>query len=773
MRRLLILLISSLLAGMFILGGCDYLDHDIEGPARENVPPIVQFVNIPVETAKFNSDTTIYWYGTDVDGFIVQFRYAVVEEEFVGDVTSYLNATPDSLIPWVELDVDLDDPQTNARVTMSADINDPVRKYVASYVFLQAVDNMGGKSDIVYRMFFKNNHFPNTSISSRSTSDPYVNTVAKGGILEGISVSWEGEDPIDYPHDPPPFQYQWRFYGPYDSTEMITFDSICVGSVFVDIYGDFYIHGETFPLENNPDTTIDDTVVPPETTIVIDTSWVLVDTLGRNNAFGEWSDFLYMDSLDVYSDFNRLVDSSYDPISDNIWVYDENTNIYDVYRNVDIDTTSQYYFLIWCQSRDDSKVPDPVPAFSWVSVIEPRFEREVIIIDASSYKRPSSGFWNWPVFPLPPDYDRDTEPLVKRFYGELVESWAGPGTFDFSTDMEDIRFTFPSGSSCRLKYGTYQASQDYYPIINISGCDNYGISPVTLRDMLKHKIVLIIKDNPGGELIMENDVLLAVIDGLNAGMSAWSMVRGPFMPPASGSYVDTVTWQPVPASYQQYFGVINMRFQGWQGAIMDPDASKAGSRIEDFVGADPLTDDIDNIVLPEMTIDTTLLEENYLWIPGSGYGQYDYRCPDPDNPPGEILIGALPEVGYVEKYLFATARYLYVSKYGNETPFMIEQCNRDVGIWEKANGSVVGITYNTGLFRTAHYSFGLLPMEETGAQECFNNMMDWLSVQPFIQTGKMAPQAAPHVDVQQLREVTNELHRMKAEGLLRSYGEGE
>jgi len=777
MRRLLILLISSLLVGIFIIAGCDFLKHDIKGPDRENVPPVVQFVNIPVEEARFLSDTTVYWYGTDVDGFIVQFRYAVVEEAIVGpDPIAYIAGTPDSLIPWNMLDVALDDPQTNVRITMSADIEDPVRKYVASYVFLQAIDNLGEKSSVAYRMFFKNNHFPNTAISSRDVSDPYVNTITRGGILDGVTINWSGSDPIDYPRNPPPFQFQWKFYGPYDSLEMVELDSLCVGSLFVDIYGDFYLHGDTFALEGDPDTTIDIGVTPPETTITIDTTWVLVDSLGRNNAFGQWSDFLYLDSLEEYSYLNRLVDSSYDPISDDIWVYDQNTHIYDVYRNTTIDTTSQYRFLVWCQARDDSKVPDPVPAFNWVSVIEPKFEREAIIIDATQYKYTTSGFWNWPIFPQKhfpgaSEWGRDTEPMVKHIYGQMIENWAGPGTFDFSSDMEDIRYYFEDETSCRIKYGMYKASQDYYPIVKISGCDNFGIPSVSLRDILKHKIILIIKDNPGGDMIMDSDVMLAIMDGLNAGMSAWSMLRSPFVSPGS-QWVDTVQWQDVPASYQGYFGVINMRYSGWQGAV-NKDVNNPGIRIEDFVGATPLIDEdgADNIDLPHLTIDEELLKDRYLWMGGSGFGQYDLYCPDPLNPPGEILIGALPEVGYVEKFLFAEARYLYESKYGNQSPFMERTCNRDIGLWEKANGAVVGITYNTGLFRTSHFSFSLLSVEEQVAQECFNSMMDWLSVQPFIQTGKISAGAAHRVNPQTFRDITDELHELKAQGLLRSYSD--
>jgi len=226
-----------------------------------------------------------------------------------------------------------------------------------------------------------------------------------------------------------------------------------------------------------------------------------------------------------------IVDSSYDPLTDDIWVYDQNTHIYDVYRNETIDTTSQYYFLIWCQARDDSKVPDPVPAFNWVSVIEPRFERTAIIIDATS-------------FPNKP-YDNSTEPIVKRVLGQMIDDWAGAGSFDFETFPEDILYSFPDGTRCRIQYKKYFASQDYYPISKLTKCDNYGISAVSLRDILKHKIVIVVKDNPGGELIMDNAIMLSVLDGLNAGMSAWSMVRSPFQGLVSSICVSPVGRAPL------------------------------------------------------------------------------------------------------------------------------------------------------------------------------------------------------------------------------------
>jgi len=113
MKRLFVIF-SALLLSSYILGGCS---KDIKGPPRVNIPPIVDFVNIPVEGAKFSTDTTIYWYGTDVDGFIKYFKLAVIESTTVGaDPLAYLNRTPEDSVPWKILDVTLDNPATKQKV---------------------------------------------------------------------------------------------------------------------------------------------------------------------------------------------------------------------------------------------------------------------------------------------------------------------------------------------------------------------------------------------------------------------------------------------------------------------------------------------------------------------------------------------------------------------------------------------------------------------------------------------------------------------------------
>lgn len=757
MRRVL-LLICTLLPAIYFFVGCE---KKIVGKERENVPPVVHFVNIPIEGAKFSSDTTVYWYGMDVDGFITHFKYAVVESTIVGDPVTYIQTTPDTSIGWIVLEVELDNPQTNAKIKMSADISDPVRKYVASYVFLQAVDNLGAKSEVVYRLFRKNNHFPNTEISVNALNDPYVNAVTRGGALKGVSISWSASDPIDYPRNPPPFEFQWGFYGPYDSLQMVALDSICTGSLFVDIYGDFYYSGDLYPVVGSPDTTIDTMVTPPETTIIVDTTWILVDTLGRGNAYGDWQEMLYLDSIPDYLD--RLVDSSYDALSGETWVYDGATQIYDVYKDFPVDTTSQYNFLFWCQTRDDSKVPDPVPAYSWLSVIDPKFEREVIVLDITSYKKVS---WNWPVFPKTAysgaDYwDQSTVPVVKKVIGEMINTWKGGDVFDIDDTLEALCYEFDRIEYC-IPFGKFHATQDYYPIGPLTkpwmSTDNRGIMAVTLRDILKHKIIILFNDDVGSQVVTNSPQMLEIFDGLNAGMSCWAMLRDPFVDFVWAVYP---TPQNVPQKYQTYFGVSGMRHTCWQGTI-NRYLDNPGIRIEDFIGAHILPEFQPDF--PYLPVDTTLLEDRYLWIPGGGFFQYQFRCPET----GEILIGAYPEIGYIQKHPFAEAVYLYHSKYRNEPAGFRQHCGKTVGIYEKYEGAVVGIRYDTQLFRTAHFSFSLLPIQSDSAQMAFSAMMDWLADQTYLKTGRLASGSRAKVNVNELTNISRELHELKRQGLLRS-----
>ena len=769
-----VLLITALLLAIYSIGfwGCT---KEVEGPERVNQPPIVQFVNIPVAGSQFSSDTTIYWYGTDVDGFIRYFRYAVIESTVVGgDPLGFIYGNKAD-IDWTVLEVTLENPNSNSKVNMSADVKDPVRKYVSSYVFLQAIDNLGEESDVIYRMFRKNNHFPVTKINYYSLGSPFINAVSSDGILPGIQVQWSATDPVDYPRDAPPFEYRWKFYGPYDSLEMEYINDNYQQAYFVDDNGDYYLEGDTLALMVSADTAINTTVTPPETTITPIYDYYPIEVANqdlRRFDLGTWDtltlgvygeidstalppDSLYrLNSLPLVNPDTFLVEES------DGWLYDvERATIYNVFRKDPshdsiLSITRQRYFFFTCQARDDSKVPDNAPDFRWISVIEPKYERDVMLVDYSVYK-PNQFFRNWPrakwvgrdIYGQLWNEYYDGH-LLKDVYGGLANGWKA-GCFDVDSLLDDVDIE-AAGSS--INYNKYFATQDYYPAAMLRTFAGYGIGAFSLTDVLRHKIVLIVKDDAtsamefsvGSEPSNGTICTSHIVSGLNAGMSVWSMLRGPF--PASGANtLPFATYQNVPALYQEYFGIDAMIHTGWTGRIstgISPDI--VVDRIESFVGGTVNDNPYVFTDAPEtfnFAIDTALLHNRYAWV-SSTEGSLPYPWYD--------SIAALPEVGYVRKDGTSKAIYEYVSKYGPEDE------DRPAYV-EKYAGTKVAIAKKTQVYRTMHYCFSLVAVDSISAQAIFNESMDWLSVQPFLQTGKMDKTADAQVSVQKLRSIQQEI----------------
>ncbi|MEW6013859.1 MAG: hypothetical protein AB1690_00900 [Candidatus Zixiibacteriota bacterium] len=776
MKRSL-LLISAVLLGLYIVGGCD---KEIKGPPRANIPPIVEFVNIPVDGAQFSSDTTIYWYGTDVDGFIKYFRYAVVESTIVGnDPDGFISTAPSNSIPWIVVPVTLQSPGTKDKVKMSADVSDPVRKFVASYIFIQAVDNLDAGSRVVYRMYRKNNHFPITLVTANPIHDPYINAKSPGIgsiSLEGVSIQFSATDPIDYPRNPPPFEYQWKMYGPFDSLQMDTINMLYVESVFVDNFGDFYYLGDFYKTVNRIDTTIDTTTIPWDTTFDTVFNFILVDTLKGGNPYGSWDMFFYIDSLPPR--FQRVIGESYNPLTGQPWVNDENINVYDVFRYDTVstagDTTRLKYFVIWCQARDDSKVPDPVPDYKWTSVIEPKFEREVILLDLTEYGNTTAGNYNYALFPGRDGYPESTPPMIKTVYGDLINTWK-PGSFDTDNILPDDTIYNLSGEGPYfVYYSTFRCTQDYYAIAALLKYPLGGMPVISLRDVLKHKIILLVKDNATRVINLESVEGESILKGIRNGMSCWAMMRRPF---ASGTDIfdglPPNLLQSAPSEYRIAFGVDLISFTAWAEFVsylqFGPPAfwgPYGQIRIEDFVGAYSLDPN-----MPDLNIDTLLLESRYYWHRPPSYGalRFPFRCATATGP---MVVGAYPEVGYVAKQSFSdTALYLYKSKYGTNTPQLSYTCSTiRTGNVLKYEGTVVAIKRNTPFFRTAHFTFTLLPFEREAALGVFEPMMDWLAEQPFLGAGKLAPNAFSGSQ-QQLQELDNVLRDMqikKKAGLLRN-----
>ncbi len=818
MRLRILIMLFSLIVLFAFFGGCS---KEIKGPERVNVPPTVKFVNIPVERARFSTDTTLYWIGNDIDGFIKMYRYVVLDSSVVVDPEAFLGqdrtgfSGDTSQVTWNNIEVTLNSTGTNAQVRMSADISDPVRKYVASYVFLQAIDNIGAKSEIVYRSYLKNNHFPNTQIGVNDINEPYINAKGPGGILEGITMSFSGVDPIDHRlGDEPPFEYRWKLFGPFTDLELNSIKKSYLDSVFMDNYGDLYRVNETLKVYIGLDTIVNTGVNPPDTTYDSLFNRIAVRTIRGTNQFGAWNYHTYgidhyLDSMvigpDRYSVLDTLTIFEGMEVDSSGFSYATSATVYDAFRyqqvSGDGDTTRHMNFVVWSQCRDDARTPDKIPNYAYFSVIEPKFERDVMVVDASQYTSA-----NYPVQPYRYPWRQYFLPgfadsfMVRNVYGKYINNWK-PDSFDATNILPNVRrqrIASRVPDSVTLRYDVAGCTEDYYnfPIVNSSG----SVAGIILREILKHKIVIWVKDEVDYSIDIESNEGSFIIDGLNAGISCMVMARAP----GGTNYIELDGVPLISELYTTYFAVDEFHSSAWYTSELEswgrwilgtegdngwPLTEGFSFRTEDFIGAGAIENPNLGLNLPDLLIDYDYLENRYLWDTIGPDSYYPLRAPlaldtilgDPIplrpkdfhgkyvvGPPPDSGYAALPEVGFIVRTLGRSEPlYLYMSLYGPDGPGLDRP-----GELRNNEGKVVAIRHEseTGIFRTALFGFTLLAFDETTAQDMFNQMLDWLSDQPYIQTGK--PRATGKFttgnDFERYRAIAKRLHELRQQGLLNS-----
>jgi len=222
-----------ILLGFLILFSCGKLER--KGPAPGNVPPKVYFSDIPPEGFKFSVTPVVYWFGTDVDGFITNYQYAVMESTNVVSIgglekmKSYLRGIPRDSTSWVDstslkhmlgVHIQAEPGGNKSSVQMYADMNPD--KYTPQYLFLRAVDNGGAVSDVVYKLFYRNNHRPEAFIDTGDGTfkvDPHYCLEETTATWKGIPISWSGLDTADYKdkRNQPEFKFKWELVGPFVS----------------------------------------------------------------------------------------------------------------------------------------------------------------------------------------------------------------------------------------------------------------------------------------------------------------------------------------------------------------------------------------------------------------------------------------------------------------------------------------------------------------------------------------------------------------------------
>jgi len=514
----LITLIISLAAIVFT--ACE---PQRKGTEAANNPPQVFFVNIPPAGADFSRNPDISWYGTDIDGYILFYRYAVIVDSML--LANGIHVTPDEFaeqaadpqFDWDTLDVDLDHTRTTTTVRLHANVDFPVDSFVTQYVFVQACDDRGAMSDIIWHMYSRNNHFPNTHFRAQ---DEYINAVDPSSPAPGISLRWRGADSTDWGRADPPLEYEWRLYGPFEEEAVIRM-KIAKEDCIYDPITDSFVNCREVPvldLENLPPT---------------------VANLPRPLMHSQGSNFMN-DPKDV-------------------WITGTETTLYNVYEALDLTQTSRYKFIFWVRARDDGYLPDPTPSFAQFWVYEAKFENSVMIVDETGYSV-AQGIWG------PRDID-----TVKAYFYNMLNINLGYDDFDtlYVRDVGPDHFFFTA---------TRKNTQGSIFPIDISK------RAPELIDVLSHRVIIFHNDDVlSGPDESRFGYMTLVYRGLDMGASGWVMSRnlgnvGFFTP--RGEEIN------MSLAFALRFGIRSIVCEGWKAGVTTP-APAPPVFTEEFIGAYP------------------------------------------------------------------------------------------------------------------------------------------------------------------------------------------
>lgn len=298
-----------------------------KGVYPDNIPPVISFVNIPPESTYYSQSPTIYWYATDLDGFITQYQYTIVPTaRLMADVLGIDSTTADSILRTTGLTTDslyrlaarevsrvvanpprwtvVDNINANGSRVAVKLVSLPNGVFVDQVLFLRAFDNFNppASTPVLYRRYYRNNHPPNTSIEARSDTlffDRIDTTVVNYCLPEttatwkGINIGWVGSDDIDFPKGGAPLDFSWELYGPFAAKQ------------------------------------------------------------------------------DAKIDAGKKLDSSYNATTQDPWVTATTRRFVNL-------QTGWYFFVV--RSRDDALVPDTTPATGRFRIIRPTFERPMLLL---------------------------------------------------------------------------------------------------------------------------------------------------------------------------------------------------------------------------------------------------------------------------------------------------------------------------------------------------------------------------------------------------------
>lgn len=196
----------ALLAGFLALAagwqiGCDRL----KGTLDANQPPIVEFVNVPLDSTHFIYAPRVCWFGHDPDGLVETYQYIdttgpeAIQAYEVDSLEAFVaNLPPEAWGTPTE--------ETCKTIYLQTEAGEDTTDRI---LFLRCMDNEGAISKVVARMFSRSNEPPNVPLLTLPDYDgyadfydsTYTDTFLIGDTLtntySGIHLLWTGDDPDD------------------------------------------------------------------------------------------------------------------------------------------------------------------------------------------------------------------------------------------------------------------------------------------------------------------------------------------------------------------------------------------------------------------------------------------------------------------------------------------------------------------------------------------------------------------------------------------------
>lgn len=200
------LLAAVLILSLLSLSGCDPLE--IQGTPITNIAARIYWAGIPSDSMVHSFNPMLYWYGNDEDGQINDYIYGIFQGAYMDSASRENSLVIPDTMAWISLGN-----VTEAVISLvaSPDSSDTIGQYLV----LRGIDDAGDSSNVLNRYLYRTNNRP-TCIVTVPQGPQWV-LPDTTSTWNGVNVSWEGKDSLDYTGAQPDFLWEVRIYGPFDS----------------------------------------------------------------------------------------------------------------------------------------------------------------------------------------------------------------------------------------------------------------------------------------------------------------------------------------------------------------------------------------------------------------------------------------------------------------------------------------------------------------------------------------------------------------------------